>query len=111
MKRFTKTWPALALAALWTILASPAGAQVVNLARIEPGNSRFVTSVGLDPAVLTTVGYARGFGLGSGTAMWGLDLGMAVAEADVEDLRLRAGLQTTLIQEGGWRIAASEANN
>ena len=106
MTNFTKTWPAVALAALLTILASPSVAQVVNLARIEPGDSRYQTSLGLDPAVLTTVGYTRGFGLGSGIALWGLDLGMAVAEADIEDLRLRAGLQATLWQTGSWRFAA-----
>jgi hypothetical protein len=69
------------------------------------GSGRFYTSFGLDPAVLTTVGYVRGFELGSRTALWELDLGLAVAAGDAEDLRLRVGFQTTLWQAGDWRLA------
>lgn len=106
MSRITKILLAVVFATLWAPLVSTSGAQEVNLARIEPGSGRFHASFGMDPSVLTTLGYARGFGLGSGTALWDVDLGMAVAEADARDLRLRVGLQTTVWQAGDWRIAA-----
>jgi hypothetical protein len=93
------------LATLCLPWASPARAQEVNLARIEPGSSRFRISYGLDPAVLTTVGYVHGFGTNAGAALWELDLGVGVAEADAEDLRLRLGLQSTLWRAGDWRVA------
>jgi len=100
-----KIAPALLLAALNISWATPAGAQEVNLARIEPGSSRFHTSFGMDPAVLTTLGYVRGFGPEAGAALWEVDLGLGVAEADAEDLRLRLGLQTTVWRSGDWRVA------
>ncbi len=94
------------LTALGTICASLSPAGEVNLARVEPGSGRFHASFGLDPALITTVGYFRGFELGSGTALWDVDLGVVVAETDAKDLRIRLGLQTTLWQTGDWRIAA-----
>jgi len=94
------------LAALVTLAAQSGRAQDVNLARIAPGSGRFHTSFGLDPALLTTVGYSRGFGLGSRTALWEADLGMAVAKVDTKDMRARVGLQATLWQTGAWRLAA-----
>lgn len=106
MRRIIKNWLGPSVAAMGLISAQPSWAEEINLARVAPGSSRFYISFGLDPAALTTAGYSRGFGLGSGTALWSLDLGMAVAEADAEDLRARIGLQTTLWQAGGWRIAA-----
>jgi hypothetical protein len=105
MSRHTKISIIVSLAACWALWASPSPAQDVNLARIEAGSGRFYTSFGLDPAVLTTVGYVRGFDLGSRTALWELDLGLAVAAGDAEDLRLRVGFQTTLWQAGDWRLA------
>ena len=104
-RKFMKIAPVVLLVALYIPWASPSRAQEVNLARIEPGSNRFHTAFGMDPAVLTTVGYVRGFGMGSRTALWDLDLGLGVAEADAKDLRLRAGLQTTLWRTGDWRVA------
>jgi hypothetical protein len=105
MSKFIKIMPAILLAALTVPWASPARAQEVNLRRIEPGSSRFHTSFGLDPAVLTTLGYVRGFGPDAGSALWELDLGLGVAEADAEDLRLRLGLQATVWRSRDWRVA------
>lgn len=102
MKRLTKY---LLVAGILMGLAQHAAAQDINLARVEPGTQRLQFAGGLDPAVLTTVGYARGFGLGSKTAVWDIDLGMGAAEADAKDLRLRLGLQTPLWQSGSWLVA------
>jgi hypothetical protein len=106
MARTTNRWLTVLLAVLWTISTQPSRAQDVNLARVEPGSNRLHASFGLDPGAILTVGYSRGFGLGSETALWDVDLGMAVAEADLKDLRARVGLQITLWRAGGWRVAA-----
>jgi hypothetical protein len=105
MSRIKKIMPAILLAALTMPWALPSVAQEVNLARVEPGSSRIHTAFGMDPAVLTTVGYVRGFGQDAGSALWEVDLGLGTAEADTKDLRLRAGLQGTLWRGGDWRLA------
>jgi hypothetical protein len=93
------------LTLILTVPGRTSRAQDVNLARLEPGCARIHASFGLDPALVTTVGYSRGFGLGDGTALWDADLGVAVAEADLKDLRARLGLQATVWRRGCWRIA------
>lgn len=97
---------AVILAIALAVMVNDAGAQEVNLERVEPGDHRVYTEFGLDPAAITTVGYSRGFGLGSLAALWSVDVGMMVAEADFGDLQARCGLQTTLWRSGGWRVAA-----
>lgn len=100
-----KTSVSLLFAGILFLAAKPGSAQDVNLSRLQPGGERIHTSVGLDPSVVTTLGYSRGFGLGSRTALWHVELGMGVARADSKDLRLRVGLQTTVWQRGSWRLA------
>jgi hypothetical protein len=89
-------------------LLSTAAAQAgeINLARMEPGSRRLHLSLGLAPAVITTLGVSRGFGMRSRTALVNLELGVVSAELDVRDVRARLGLQTTVWQNGDWRIAA-----
>lgn len=105
MSQLKKIVLVVLLAALYIPWASPALAQEVNLARIEPGSNRIHAAFGMDPSVLTTLGYIRGFGKEAGSALWEVDLGMGVAEADIKDLRLRFGLQATLWKSGSWRVA------
>jgi len=50
-------------------------------------------------------GYSRGIGIGNGTGLWDVDLGMAVAKPDLEDLRARLGLLATVWQGGSWRVS------
>jgi hypothetical protein len=102
----TITRAGMALAAILTVAAHACRAQDINLARLEAGRARLTTSFGLDPALLTTVGYSRGFGLGERTAAWDADLGMVVAAADAQDLRARLGLLATVWQAGAWRVAS-----
>jgi hypothetical protein len=80
-------------------------AQDVNFARLESGTNRIHMSFGLDPAVVTTVGYSRGITLGVRAALVDLDIGVAAAKTDFQDLRARVGFQTTFWQLGDWRIA------
>ena len=80
-------------------------AQDINFARLESGNNRMHLSFGLDPALVTTVGYSRGITVGDRAALVDLDIGMVAAEADFKDLRARIGFQTTMWQLGDWRIA------
>jgi hypothetical protein len=106
MERIQSIKLPLLLAAALVIFTQPSAAQDINLARLEPGQARIHTTAGLDPALVTTVGYARGFGLFGKTALWDVDLGVVVAEFDAKDLRARFGLQAPLWRAGDWRLAA-----
>jgi len=86
-------------------LPNKSTAQDINFARLESGTNRVHLSFGLDPALVTTVGYSRGITLGDRAALVDLDVGMVAAEADFQDLRTRIGFQTTLLQLGDWRMA------
>jgi len=107
MARITKTRLSAWLFLLVMLWAKPSRAQDINYARVIPGSDRIQLTMGLDPAVLSSVGFVQAFAVGSRTAMWELDLGMVLAETDAKDLRARVGLQTTLWQAGVWRIAAA----
>ena len=94
-----------ALAVSLLSLTRESEAQDINFARLESGENRMHLSFGLDPALVTTIGYSRGIALGNRAALVDLDIGIAAAEADFQDLRARIGFQTTLGQLGSWRIA------
>jgi len=97
--------PAAPVVALLLLVAPASRAQVANLARLAPGQGRAHLSAGLDPAVVTTIAYSRTFGLGGHTASWFAEWGLAAADADPGDMRMRAGGQAVLWSHGSWRIA------
>ena len=71
----------------------PAGSQVAYL------------SIGLDPAVLITCGYARGIGIVNRDVMVSAELAVPVVKLDLRDYRLKVGWQTRLIQYKGWDVS------
>lgn len=103
-----KTLPVVSgvvLTLLLPFLAARATAQDVNFARLESATNRVHLSFGLDPALVTTVGYSRGIALGDRIALVDLDFGVVAADVDLQDVRVRSGFQTTLFRLGDWRLA------
>jgi len=101
----SRALPLLLAAALPGLAAAPGAAQDVNLARLDPGHVRMYASVGLDPAVVTTIGVSRTFDLYGHGALGFVDFGLASAEVDLEDARSRVGAQVTLWSYREWRLA------
>src|SRR5687767_12988043 len=84
---------------LSALVAQHAAAQW-NVARFATERSRVYTTFGLDPALVTTVGYGRAVTLiGHDFQLTG-DAGVVAAGMDARDFRARLGTQTSLVT---WR--------
>lgn len=78
-----------------------ANAQVIS--PISAGKQAVYLNFGLDPAVLPTIGYARGFEAGfiKRDMMVSAELAMP-AKLDLRDYRLKIGVQTSIVNYKGW---------
>jgi hypothetical protein len=84
---------------LSAIVAHDAGAQW-NVARYGMERSRVYTTFGLDPAFVTSVGYARVGSLLDRNMQLSGEVGVVTASIDARDFRTRLGVQTSLVR---WR--------
>jgi hypothetical protein len=81
------------------IVARDASAQW-NVARFERQRNTVYTTFGMDPALVTTLGYGRIVEvLGHDFQLSG-DVGIATAKVDTRDIRAQLGVQTSLVH---WR--------
>lgn len=71
-----------------------------NVARFDAQRSRAYTTFGLDPAMITTVGYGRVVGVGGHDVQLTGDAGVAGGRLELRDFRVRLGAQTSLLR---WR--------
>ena len=71
---------------------------------LSAGKQAAYFNFGLDPAVLTALGYARGFEVGfiKRDMMVSTELAIPVAKLDLGDYRLKIGVQTSIINYKGW---------
>lgn len=99
---------------VWTIVlllstnATVARAQW-NLARLTPGESRVQLTMGVDPAVIPSIGYSRVSSLFGATAQVGVEGGVVAGNADLNDYRARLSGQAQVVQYGALRVAVSAA--
>jgi hypothetical protein len=92
MKRFSH----IALVViLWALAAGDAAAQW-NVARFEPGAQRAYATFGLDPAVVTSIGYGGVAALKGHAFQLGGEVGLATAHLDARDFRVRLGARTSV---------------
>ena len=96
MQRISSIALGLALSALVT---STATAQW-NVARFDAGENRIYTAVGLDPAVVSTVGYGRVIPVFGRPVQFAGDIGVASAGWDVNDFRARLQAYASVVE---WR--------
>jgi hypothetical protein len=90
----------IVLSVLASVFTAADAAAQWNVARFSTERSRVYTSVGLDPATITTLGYGRVVQLRGHDFQVTADVGVAAAGLDAHDYRARIGAQTSLAQ---WR--------
>lgn len=90
----------IGLALLLSALSAQAVDAQWNVARFDGARNRAYTAVGLDPALVTTLGYARLVTVAGHDVQLSADAGIAAAAMDVNDFRVRLGAQTSLVR---WR--------
>jgi len=71
-----------------------------NVARFEPGAQRAYATLGLDPAVVTSIGYGGVASLKGHAFQLGGEVGVVAAHMDARDFRVRLGAQTSVAR---WR--------
>jgi hypothetical protein len=96
MKRISSITLGLLLSA---VVARDAAAQW-NVARFGTERNRMYTTFGLDPAFVSSVGYARVAPVAGHYFQLAGDVGVVTAGMDTRDYRARLGTQTSLLQ---WR--------
>jgi hypothetical protein len=96
MKRISKITLGLVLSA---VVTSDAAAQW-NVARFGMEPNRMYTTYGLDPAFVSSLGYARVVPVMGRDVQLSGDVGIATARMDTRDFRARVGTQASLVN---WR--------
>jgi len=90
----------VAVALMSLVLAARDAAAQWNAARLGTGANRVYTTVGFDPAVVTSLGYVRVVRIfGHPIAMSG-EAGIAAAELDTRDFRAQVGAFSSIVH---WR--------
>jgi hypothetical protein len=88
------------------LVAHDASAQW-NAARYDANANRVYAVVGLDPALVTTVGYARVVPMFGHNFQFAADAGVASAEIDTRDFRARLDLQSSILHWQSLRLVGS----
>jgi len=96
-----RTTSIVAVSLLLSTLAAPEATAQWNVARFDRGPNRVYTSFGLDPALVTTVGYSRVVPLVGHPLQFSGDVGIAAAALDTRDFRGRVQVFTSLVR---WRF-------
>lgn len=89
----------LVVMGLLMLLAGDAAAQW-NVARFETQPNRVYTTLGFDPAWVTSLGYGRVVPLWGRKVQLAGDVGLAAANMDLNDFRARVGAESYLVR---WR--------
>ena len=85
---------------LLSMLVAREAAAQWNVARFATERNRVYTTAGLDPALVTSMGYGRVLSVVGHDFQFTGDAGIGTASLDVADFRARIGTQTSLAQ---WR--------
>jgi hypothetical protein len=75
-----------------------------NLALQRPGTDHLYVNAGLDPAVITSIGYGRTLSAFGATAQLFAEAGVVAGDADLRDFRARLGAQLELAHVGRVRL-------
>jgi hypothetical protein len=93
---------------LSTLVARDAAAQW-NVARFGTDRDRVYTTFGLDPALVTSLGYGHVVPLIGHDFQLAVDAGVVAARMDARDFRARLGTQTSLVRWGSLHVTGSAA--
>jgi hypothetical protein len=103
-----RVWSIIFGVSLAALAARDAAAQW-NAARFDAGRNRVYTTFGLDPALVTTVGYGRAVPLAGHDVELACDVGVVAAHMDTGDFRARLEAQTSLWRWRSVRLTGGAA--
>jgi hypothetical protein len=106
MSRFTSITSIVLGIILSLFVAYDAQAQW-NVARFDANQNRTYSSFGLDPALVSAVGYGRVVSLFDHQWQVTGEVGVVAAKWDTRDFRTRLGTQTSLVRWGSFNVAGS----
>lgn len=99
----------VALGVLLLALAAQDVAAQWNNARLDGGRNRIFMTIGLDPAVISTVGYARVVPVLGHDFQLGADVGLVTARLDTHDFRARVEVQSPVVRWQSLQLSGSAA--
>jgi len=95
-----KCFSHITLVVILSAFAAGGAAAQWNVARFEPGTRRAYATFGLDPALVTSIGYGGVASLKGHAFQLGGEVGVVAAHMDARDFRVRLGAQTSVAR---WR--------
>lgn len=95
-----KRLASITVGVLLSVLVAGDAAAQWNAARFGTDRNRVYASFGLDPAFVTSLGYARVVSMSGHAFQFSGELGVAATRMDLRDFRVRLGAETSLVQ---WR--------
>ena len=99
----------IALAVLLSGVATQDAAAQWNNARLDGGRNRIYMTVGLDPAIVSTVGYARVIPVQGHDFQLATDVGLVTARLDTHDFRARVELQSPVVRWQSLQLSGAAA--
>lgn len=99
----------IAMGVLLSALVAQDAAAQWNNARFGGGRNRIYMTIGLDPAVVTSVGYARVVPVMGHDFQIATDIGMVAARPDLQDFRARVEVQSTVLRYQSLQLSGSAA--
>lgn len=97
----------ITLGILLSMLLTRHAAAQWNLARFETERNRVYTTFGLEPALVSSLGYARVISMPGREVQLAGEVGVVTARMDRRDFRTRLGAQTSLAHWGPVRLSGS----
>lgn len=88
--------------------APTAGAQW-NVSRFDTSPHRVSLTVGIDPAVITTLGYSYVLGARGHLVQLGVDGGIVAGTRNADDFRVRVHAETSILQRNSMRVTGRAA--
>ncbi len=99
----------IALSVLLLGVAAQNGAAQWNNARLDGGRNRIYLTMGLDPAVISTVGYARVVPVLGHDFQLATDVGLVTARLDTHDFRARVLVESPVVRWESVQLSGSAA--
>ncbi len=92
------TTTTVTLAVLFSAVAAQGAAAQWNNARLDGGRNRIYMTMGLDPAIITSVGFARVVPVLGHDFQVATDVGLVTAHLDTHDFRARVAVESPVVR-------------
>jgi hypothetical protein len=78
-----------------------------NLARLDAGRNRVFATVGIDPAIITSLGYARVVPVAGHNIQFAGEAGVVAAGVDARDFQARLEMQSSIVKWKSVQVGGS----